>query len=242
VVILLGIESATETVGAAVDDGQGGRASMSIAGRRRHAENLAPAIEAVLERAGVSLREVGAVALDVGPGLFTGLRVGVATAKGLAQGLGVGVLGVTSLEVLAAAAIDESWDGPVVPVADGRRGEVFAARYARGARPGELIEEVAPGRHRPEDLGAMVGSRGGPPGLACGDGALRYRGLLEAAGLRVAGARLGAPDPAVLVSLAAARLAAGAEAVPAVAVEPVYLREADVRINWVQRTRATSGR
>jgi len=235
-VILLGIESATGTVGAAVDDGAGGRAAMTVAGRRRHAENLAPAIEAVLARAGVALREVEAIALDVGPGLFTGLRVGVATAKGLAQGLGIGVVGLTSLEVLAAAALDGGFDGAVVPVVDGRRGEVFAARYSKGAGPGGLVEEVSPARHRPEEV-AAIGGPGAPPALACGDGALRYRAVLEAAGLRVAGAGLGAPDPVVLVSLAAARLAAGEAALPAVAVEPVYLREADARINWVQRAR-----
>jgi len=236
-VILLGIESATETVGAAVDDGAGGRAAMTVAGRRRHAENLAPAIEAVLARAGVALREVEAIALDVGPGLFTGLRVGVATAKGLAQGLGIGVVGLTSLEVLAAAALDGSFDGAVVPVVDGRRGEVFAARYSKSVGPGGLVEEVAPARHRPEEVAAAIAGPGAPPALACGDGALRYRAVLEAAGLRVAGAGLGAPDPVVLVSLAAARLAAGEAALPAVAVEPVYLREADARINWVQRAR-----
>ena len=75
-------------------------------------------------------------AVDLGPGLFTGLRVGVATAKGLAQGLGIGMVGVTSLEVLARAAFDTGWEGPVVAAVDARRGEVFAARYDRDPAAG----------------------------------------------------------------------------------------------------------
>ena len=75
--IILGIESATESVGAAIGDGQGAGAALSVTGRRRHAENLAPAICQVLERAGIGLNRVDAIAVDLGPGLFTGLRVGV---------------------------------------------------------------------------------------------------------------------------------------------------------------------
>ena len=148
--IVLGIESATESVGAAVSDGEGSGASFCVTGRRRHAENLAPAIAQVLERAGIGLERLEAIAVDVGPGLFTGLRVGVATAKGLAQGLGIGVLGVTSLEILASAAFEAGWPGTVAPVIDGRRGEVFAAHYARGLGPAELVELSAPARYWPE--------------------------------------------------------------------------------------------
>ena len=116
--IVLGIESATDSVGAAVGDGEVLGAAFAVTGRRRHAENLAPAISEVLARSGIGLERVEAIAVDVGPGLFTGLRVGVATAKGLAQGLGIGVLPLTSLEILAAAAFESGWQGTVVPVVD----------------------------------------------------------------------------------------------------------------------------
>jgi tRNA threonylcarbamoyladenosine biosynthesis protein TsaB len=233
--IVLGIESATESVGAAITNGEGLSASLRVTGRRRHAENLAPAISQVLERAGIGLERVEAIAVDLGPGLFTGLRVGVATAKGLAQGLGIGVLGVTSLEILASAAFDAGWPGTVAPVIDGRRGEVFAAHYARGPGPAELVELSAPARYRPERVAPELAVPGDQAVLACGDGALRYRALLDSGPVSVAGDLLGAPDPWVLVRLAGARLEGGAALLSATEVQPVYLREADTRINWVQR-------
>lgn len=241
--IVLGIESATESVGAAISDGEGSGAALCVTGRRRHAENLAPAISQVLERAGIGLERVEAIAVDLGPGLFTGLRVGVATAKGLAQGLGIGVLGVTSLEILAWAALDAGWPGTVVPVIDGRRGEVFAAHYARGGGPAEargggpaeLVELSAPARYRPERVAPELAVPGDHAVLACGDGALRYRALLGTGQVSVAGDLLRAPDPSVLVSLARTRLEGGATLSSATEVQPVYLREADARINWVQR-------
>jgi tRNA threonylcarbamoyladenosine biosynthesis protein TsaB len=238
--IILGIESATESVGAAIGDGQGAGAALSVTGRRRHAENLAPAICQVLERAGIGLNRVDAIAVDLGPGLFTGLRVGVSTAKGLAQGLGIGVLGVTSLEILAWAAFETGWPGTVVPVVDGRRSEVFAAHYARGPGVGQLVELSAPSRHLPERVVPDVAALSNEAVLACGDGALRYRELLGADRVSVADA-LAAPDPVALVSLAAARLEAGAVLKSATDVLPVYLREADARINWVKRAPVSAG-
>jgi tRNA threonylcarbamoyladenosine biosynthesis protein TsaB len=233
-VILLGIESATELVGVAVGGEDGPRAGVWASGRRRHAEALAPAVAHVLEQAGVDLSDLSAIAVDVGPGLFTGLRVGVATAKGLAQGLGIGVVGLTSLEVLAAAALEGGWPGPVAAVVDARRGEVFAGWY-EGGGGGEVVETGLPSRRTPEAFAREV-ERAGSGVLAVGDGARRYAGLLEPlGGVTVAGASLASPRPEVLVALAARRLAAGAPALPAAEVRPVYLREPDVRINWVQR-------
>ena len=250
--IVLGIESVTDVVGAAIGDGEGSGAALCVSGRRRHAETLAPAISRVLEIAGIGLDRLDAVAVDLGPGLFTGLRVGVATAKGLAQGLGIGVFGATSLEILAWAAFAAGWPGTVASVVDGRRSEVFAAHYARGERPGELVALTAPRRCRPErvlaDL-ALVTDETGPadvagpaeqPVLACGDGALRYAEHLRTDRISVAHA-LASPDPVALVSLAMARLTAGAECGSATEVLPVYLREADARINWVQRAPVSSG-
>ena len=208
--ILLGIESATELVGVAVGDDDGPRAAVWASGRRRHAEALAPAVEHVLDQAEVELSDLAAIAVDLGPGLFTGLRVGVATAKGLAQGLGIGVVGLTSLEVLAAAALDAGWPGEVAAVVDARRGEVFVARYGAGAPRGgrrcrPARRPAAPPRPWPTEL-----ARAGPGVLAVGDGARRYAGLLDPLdGVTVAGPSLAGPRPEVLVALAVGRLAAG---------------------------------
>jgi tRNA threonylcarbamoyladenosine biosynthesis protein TsaB len=233
-VILLGIETATELVGVAVADSTGPRAVVWATGRRRHAESVAPAVAHALEQAGLALGDVDGVVVDVGPGLFTGLRVGVATAKGLAQGLDVGLLGVTSLDVLARAAYDAGRTGPVVAVVDARRGEVFAARYDRDPAAGG---SPAPARFTPDALVTEL-SVGGPVDggdlLAVGDGADRYADHFAAVrGLRVA--RPTGPPPDALVALAAARLAGGAHLDAPEAVQPVYLRDADARINWAQR-------
>ncbi|HUA96084.1 MAG TPA: tRNA (adenosine(37)-N6)-threonylcarbamoyltransferase complex dimerization subunit type 1 TsaB [Acidimicrobiales bacterium] len=241
--ILLGIESATELVGVAVADDDGPRAGVWAAGRRRHGESLAPAVAHALEQAQVGLDDVGAIAVDVGPGLFTGLRVGVATAKGLAQGLGVGVVALTSVEVLARAAADAGWQGTVVAVIDARRGEVFAARYRSDARAtGPLSEVSPPTRFQPEELAKELAGVGEPL-LAVGDGARRYAADLEpVAGLVLAGPSLAWPPPATLVALAGERLAGGAVPQPPSAVLPTYLREADARINWSQRRSVPPGR
>lgn len=254
--ILLGIESATDLVGVSVADDHGPRACVWTTGGRRHGEVLAPAIAYVLEQAKLALEDLDAVAVDLGPGLFTGLRVGVVTAKALAQGLGVGIVGVSSLDVLARAAFDAGCQGPVAAVVDARRGEVFAARFR--AAPGgtrRVMEEVSPAaRFVPADLAAELAEAMGSAGsggsaksggamLAVGDGARRYAAeLSEVPGLVLAGPSLASPPPAVLVTLAAERLAAGAVPVPPVSIQPIYLRDADARINWVQRQTSSSAR
>ncbi len=164
---LLAIESATDLVGAAVVTSDGRIFERSHAGGRQHAELLAPSVDAVCHEAALAVADLDAVAVDIGPGLFTGLRVGVATAKALAQGLGVGLVGVTSLDVLAVDAVDRVAAGEatgrvgdltVVAVVDARRGEVFVARYRSGSggrpaagvgaagaggRPGSPVEDPA---------------------------------------------------------------------------------------------------
>ncbi len=231
--IVLGIESATDLVGAALHREGETVAEVCETGGRRHAEVLAPAIAEVLGRAGVALGELDAIAVDVGPGLFTGLRVGVATAKGIAQALGTGLVGCTSLETLAAAALDGGWAGPVLAVVDARRGEVFAARYGRGPT-GVPVALSTPVRCRPEGIAALVDGATGT--LALGDGAVRYRELLaDQAGVTLADGTHAHPSPATLASLGARRLAAGAPPLAAIDLQAQYMRGADARINWVRR-------
>ena len=224
--MLLGIETAAGLVGVALADADRPLAGVWLRGDRRHAEALAPAIDHVLSQAGATLGDVDAIAVDVGPGLFTGLRVGVATAQGLAEGLGIGVVEVTSVEVLAQEAYGCGWEGPVAAVVDARRGEVFVARCAG---PGTRVQ--APSRRTPSALAEELASE--PGTLVVGTGAQRYATVFAGAGLKVAG--IAEPSPRVLVEIAAGRLAAGAAQVPPAAVRPVYLREADARIHWVQR-------
>ena len=111
----------------------GSVAERSHLGGRAHAELLAPAIEEVCALSGCALGDLDALAVDVGPGLFTGLRVGVATAKALGQALGLGVLGVSSLDVLAAGAVRGGPGRPLGP-GGGRRRRPPGRGVRRGLR------------------------------------------------------------------------------------------------------------
>ena len=124
---VVAIETATETVGVAVRTPAGVEAAFALTGRRRHVESLTPALEHLLTQVDLVPGDLGVVAVDVGPGLFTGLRVGVAAAKALAQSLGVGVLTATSLDILTAAAAEVGHSGLILACVDARRGEVFAS-------------------------------------------------------------------------------------------------------------------
>jgi len=246
-VTLLAIETATDLVGAALLRDDGGLVERSHQGGRAHAELLAPSIEEVCAVSGCALADVDALAVDVGPGLFTGLRVGVATAKALGQALGLGVIGVTSLDILAAAAL--ALTGPdrarwVVAVVDARRGEVFAAAYAvGGGDPGDPADpapaRIDPGGPLgPEALAELLGplTTGGPV-VAVGDGAVRYAAVLGAcAGLDLGfAARIAAPPPSCLARLASRRLSEGEQPLAPADVVPEYRRHADARINWEVR-------
>ena len=125
--LILGIETATEQVSVALGGHEGVIALFEVARGRRHAEILTPAIEFVCAQADIGLDEIGLVAVDVGPGLFTGMRVGLAAGKALAQALRVPMIGISSLDLLAFP--HRRSDRVVVPVIDARKGEVFYAMY-----------------------------------------------------------------------------------------------------------------
>jgi len=223
---ILAIETATIEVGVAVGDETGPLATVTARPGRRQAETLHPAIADVCRIAGSSLAEIGAIAVDVGPGLFTGLRVGVAAAKALAAGLALPLVTATSLEVLAAACPTAC--RVVVPVVDMRRGEVA------WLMPGNDPASFRVGS--PDELASGLATLAGPVLLA-GDGALRYRERLAGAGspeLCFAGVELAAPPVASLVVLATVAMERGSFSDPA-EVRPLYGREADARINWASR-------
>jgi tRNA threonylcarbamoyladenosine biosynthesis protein TsaB len=180
-----------------------------------HSRELLPAVEDLMARAGVGWGQVDAVAVGVGPGGFTGLRIGVATARALAIAAGIPVHPVSSLAALAAGI-----GHPLkLPLIDARRGEVFAALFEHGE---PVVEPFAA---RPERLAEMAG-RPLADALAAGDGSLRFRDVLEAAGVRVA------PDGSglhVVRSLHVCRLAAGVPAQRPETVLPTYIRDPDAQ-------------
>jgi tRNA threonylcarbamoyladenosine biosynthesis protein TsaB len=231
--MVLAVESSTELAGVALADEAGVLATVTVARGRHHAETIAPAIEFVCRRVQVELASLDAVGVDVGPGLFTGLRVGVGTAQALAFALEKPLVGVSSLEVLAHA-VATSGVAPgtlVVPVVDARRGEVFVARL-RTTTEGASWEQPEV-RRTPEALAAELGVLGEPLVMA-GDGARRYRETLRAVPGVVFADALDFPPPGVLAALVLARAAAG-HGRDGGGVLPHYLRDADTRINWEKR-------
>jgi tRNA threonylcarbamoyladenosine biosynthesis protein TsaB len=224
--LLLGIATATSQVGVALSGVDGPLASLHVRRGRRHAELLAPAIETITRMAGIGTQQIGRIAVDVGPGLFTGLRVGVATAKALAAALDLPIVGCSSLELLAYP--HRRQDRLVASVIDAKRGEIFWSLF----EPSE--DEVIPASE------AMVSSptslvealkEPASPVLAVGDGARRYADLLTSLpGVEVAGPGDEHPSALALVELAATR-----PSVPLEEITPRYLRGADVRIGWPQR-------
>jgi tRNA threonylcarbamoyladenosine biosynthesis protein TsaB len=232
------IETATETVGVAVRTAEGVAAELTLTGRRRHVETLTPALEHLLAQVGLTPRDLEVVAVDVGPGLFTGLRVGMAAAKGLAQSLGLGVIGATSLDVLTAAAMRAGHRGLVLSCVDARRGEVFAAvHYVESPRV--TTERLAPGLFTPAALTDALGDLKRAPVLAVGDGAQRYaKALMAVPGVEVRAPALSFPPPESLLTLALNRLDDGEPPADPGCIVPLYMREADAKSNFAQVKRA----
>jgi tRNA threonylcarbamoyladenosine biosynthesis protein TsaB len=230
--LVLGIETATPQVGVAIGGHEGILASFHSARDRRHAETLAPAIAFVCEQACIELSEIGLVAVDVGPGLFTGLRVGLATAKSIAIARRVPMIGVSSLDLGAFPA--RFSDRRIVSTVDARRGEVFYATYRRV--PGGIQQLTAPDVDQPEDVVAQLQALD-EDCLVVGDGAQRYRDVFQSlGGVEVAKEGFRHPNAGSLVELAHAR-ALREEFVTANEIEPLYMREPDARINWQSRER-----
>jgi tRNA threonylcarbamoyladenosine biosynthesis protein TsaB len=219
--LTLAIATATEQVGVAIGRARGQVSSVHSQQGRRHGEVLAPAIRSLSRLTRTDLGDIELIAVDIGPGLFTGLRVGVATAKALASALHLPVTPCSSLELLAAPHLAAG--AKVVSVVDARRGEVFWRFFdpeplgeARVGPPEELAE-----------LLAGVNSRV----IAAGDGARRYASSFEGIdGVTVAGPEHDHPSASVLVELVAGRPALSPEK-----ITPDYMRGADVRIGWEQR-------
>lgn len=137
---VLAIDTSGEAMGIALAT-RDGRLLLAVqrAGLR-HAEALAPAISTILAQAGIPASSLDLVACAIGPGSFTGIRIGMATAKGLAVGAGCGMVGVPTLDALALRFA--SFPAVVVPVVDARKGRLFAATYRGGARTSEYLDLV----------------------------------------------------------------------------------------------------
>lgn len=215
--MLLALDTATPVGGVAVSDGGRALAVRTFDAVREHSRRLFLEIEGALRDAGRSREEITAVAVTIGPGSFTGLRIGLSAAKGLCLALDVPLVTVSTLEVLAARL---PWaDRPVCAVLDARRGEVYTASYdTADGFPRALGAEAA---MDPDGLLAQWGDR---DVLFTGDGVPRLgAGPIRRSGVRCAPPHLSRPCAAAVAWLAQRQLDAGST-VDAARVEPVYLR------------------
>lgn len=210
--LTLGITTSTDDVGVALGCDGSVVSAKSLATDRRHAEELMPMIVDVLAEANTQMSDLRRLAVDVGPGRFTGLRVGLATIRTLALALELEIVPISSLELLAIG----SGMAEVVAVVDARRSEVFQQSFRNGQPLGDAVVGS------PAELVKTL-----PAGIvAVGDGADRYSEFYEA---RVAGRN---PSAEMLVELAGHR-----RALPGPQVMPLYMREPDVQINIKTRNK-----
>jgi len=241
---LLAIETATSAQSVALFEEDRLLADISYEANAHKGGLLLPAVDRLLKQAGLAAKDLGAVAVSVGPGSFTGLRVGLATAKGLALGTGAMLVGVPTLEVLA-----EGYAVPDVTICallDARRGEVFMALFRRVGTGGAplvgpspaltetCLERVSPDAVLTPEAVQSVLARAESPVHLIGDGAVRYRERFEAMlGDRVCMTETGlrtVPSAAMAGRVGLRQLAGGKR--PGAVVEPVYLRKAEAEVNW----------
>jgi tRNA threonylcarbamoyladenosine biosynthesis protein TsaB len=222
--VILGIDTATASTAAAVwaPDGRGceRRDDPASGERPQHASRLLVLVEEALSGAGASWDEIERIAVGVGPGGFTGLRHGIATARALAQGRALPLAGVSSLEALARGAAREAGgDRAVLAVIDARRGEVFAAAWRDGT------PVLAPAAIAPDALAARLSAADGTV-RAVGNGAVRFRRELMGAGVVVP-----ADESSVhrIGAEALCRLGAAGEPADRDALLPDYRREPDAK-------------
>ncbi len=231
--LILGIETATVQAGCAIGGHEGVLASAHSAKGKRHAENLTPAIEFLCEQAQIELSEIGLVAVDIGPGLFTGLRVGVATAKAVAFALRVPMIGVSSLDLLAFPV--RFTPRLIVAAIDARRNELYYALYRQVPGGVQRISEPTVGSA--DDLASELLALSEEV-LLVGDGAHRYREAFDGlTKVEIVDQGNSFPSAASLVQLAHAR-ALREDFQQIDSIQPMYLRRPDAEINWATRDSA----
>jgi tRNA threonylcarbamoyladenosine biosynthesis protein TsaB len=227
--LVLGIETSTTVSSVAIGSERGLVASATLARDKGHAEFVVPAIRYIASEAGIAMRSLGGVAVGIGPGLFTGMRVGVATAKSIAQALRIPIVGLPSLDLLAYGV--RYTPRLICAAADARRGEIFAAFYRQV--PGGIQRQSDYVAWPPDRLAAEVEARREDT-LFVGNGALLYRQRLPRARTEHASVAQAFPTAAALVELALPRFIRE-DTDPLLELEPLYVRKTDAEIAWERR-------
>jgi len=222
---ILAIETATTACALGLRTAAGFEMGWVVDDDRHHTETLTTAIDRTLREWSLTPASLDRIVVDRGPGLFTGLRVGLATAIGLSDALGIALVGVTSLELLAHGAHASGVRGTVVAAVDGRRGEVFTQTFTLAD---DIVATSEPVVEVPRDVVIRWATLATPVTFT-GDGVTRYlkdfaavpNGTIE--------------EQQVPSVTAALQLAMTRE--PSTVVEPLYLREADAVANFSTRER-----
>jgi tRNA threonylcarbamoyladenosine biosynthesis protein TsaB len=228
--LVVGIETSTLQSSVALGSEQGILASLSIRMDRAGHEVVAETLRHLLDWTGTSVDALGGVAVGLGPGLFTGMRVGIATGKTLAQTLGIPVVGAASLDLVALPA--RYARRLICATVDAKRGELFYAFYR--PVPGGVTRETEFLVGKPDDLAAELEARAEDI-LLVGTGGLMYRQQLEGPShVEFASPGPAHPSAEALVELAIPRLLRE-DFDRLYDVQPIYIRKADAEIAWDQR-------
>jgi tRNA threonylcarbamoyladenosine biosynthesis protein TsaB len=232
-VIVLGIETSTPQTTVALGNERGIIGAALLSGSQAHHEVVVPNIEHLMRWSGISVSQIGGVAVGLGPGLFTGMRVGIATAKTLAQVLSVPIAGLASLDVVAFSV--RYCRRLICATIDAKRGEIFYAFYQ--PVPGGVTRlsefEVGSAARLVADLEALPQDI-----LLVGNGGLVYRREIEEAGNHVefASATYAFPAATSLVELAIPRFQRE-DFDRVYDLTPYYVRKSDAEIAWDKRRR-----
>ncbi len=234
--LVLAVETSTDRSSVALVDENGVVAEASLGVPRRHGEFVAPAIAFCLDQAGLTPDDVSGVAVGLGPGLYTGLRVGIATAQSFAMARNLPMVGMSGLDVLAFQA--RHTRRLICATLDARRGQLFWALYRCAPGGVQRLSDLRVGR--PDELTAELDSVG-EHCLVLGDGGLRHRGALEGAvDVDVAEGGRATPDAGDLGALAVPRFIREETERPGT-MKPIYLRQVDAAIGWQERGRMQAG-
>lgn len=223
---IVAIETATPACAVGIRTTAGVEVTRVVDDGRRHTEELAGALKTLLDEVELEPRDVNRVVVDRGPGLFTGLRVGIATAIAFSEALGCELVGVTSLEMLAGGAFDSGVRGTLVACVDGRRGEIFAQTFLLE----DAVKALDSARVTTAREVVTAWQARATSAAFTGDGVERYRP--EFADLPLA------MIVDQVVPSVHAGLSLGAVRSPVEAVSPLYLREADAIANFTTRERS----
>ena len=226
---VLGIETSHDLGGVALVSGRECMAEVLSTGKLKHSEELVILIERAFECSGLSLDDIGGVAVSMGPGSFTGLRVGLATAKGLCLSKGIPLAGVPTLDALASMVGEEPV--PVHAIIDAKRGEVYWGSY--DLRNGQLRRTEGYEALTPESFAERLTSEA----LVVGSGLDRYKDSIiriAQAPVRLKEPNPRFPSPTAVSVLGAEKLEAGViEDIGA--VEPIYIRPSDAEVKRTGR-------